>query len=165
VGPLVAGQLVSAGFDVTADPVSSSALFGTVLPGAGYDLALVPVEASAYPSVIGEAFSPSTLSAAGNLTVTQDWSGFDDPKIDALFNQAQSDLSADQSEAIYQQIDQDLWLDMPTLPLLAEPDFVAFSATVSGVQPDPGGLGALWEMNQWAPLVPAGRPGPAAKRA
>jgi peptide/nickel transport system substrate-binding protein len=165
VGPLVAGQLVSAGFDVTADPVPGAALFGTVLPGADYDLALVPIEASAYPSVVGEAFSPSTLSAAGNLTVTQDWSGFDDPKIDALFNEAQADLSADQSEATYQQIDQDLWLDMPTLPLLAEPDFVAFSATVSGVQPDPGGLGALWEMNQWAPLVPAGRSGTVPKRA
>jgi ABC-type transport system substrate-binding protein len=95
------------------------------------------------------------MSAGSPETLTQDWTGFDDPKIDALFTQAEQDLSANQAGAIYQEIDQDLWLDMPTLPLLAEPDFVAFSASVSGVQSDPGGLGALWDMNDWAPLVAA----------
>ena len=75
--------------------------------------------------------------------------------MDGLFTQAESDLSANQAGALYQQIDQDLWQDMPTLPLLAEPTFVAFSAAMVGVQNDPGGLGPLWGMSQWAPIVPA----------
>jgi peptide/nickel transport system substrate-binding protein len=154
VGPLVASQLVEAGFDVTTQPVSASQLFGTVLPSTDFQLALVPVEASPYPSDVGEAFS-TTPATIGSATVTQNWTGFDDPAIDALFAQAQEELSANQAQATYQEIDQDLWLDMPTLPLLAEPDFVAFSASISGVQTDAGGLGALWEMNEWAPLVPA----------
>jgi peptide/nickel transport system substrate-binding protein len=161
VGPLVAAQLVAAGFDVTTEPVTSTQLFGTVLPSATFELALVPVEASAYPSGLAEAFSPATSASAGSETLTQDWTGFDDPKVDALFTEAQQDLSADQAESLYQQIDQDLWLDMPSLPLLAEPDLVAFSATVSGVQSDPGGLGALWNINNWAPLVAAPPPKPA----
>jgi len=158
VGPLVASQLEGEGFDVATLPVPGSQLFGRVLPSGGFELALVPVEANAYPSALSDVFSPASASEAGSITVTQDWTGFDDPKIDTLFTQAEGELSADQAEATYQQIDQELWLDMPTLPLLAEPDFVAFSASVFGVQIDPGGLGALWQMNQWAPLVAARPP-------
>ena len=151
VGPLVASQLVAAGFDVTTAPVSGSQFFDTVLPGGAFELALVPVQATAYPSQLGGAFSPT--ATAGSPVLAQDWTGFDDPKIDALFTQAEDDLSATQAGATYQEIDQDLWQDMPTLPLLAEPDFMAFSASLSGVKFDPGGLGPLWQMDEWAPLV------------
>jgi len=153
IGPLVASQLVGAGFDVETLPVPGSQLTSTVLPTGAFELALVPVQASAYPSHLGGVFSPT--ATAGSAGLAQDWSGFDDPKVDALFTQAQRDLSANQAAATYQQIDQDLWQDMPTFPLLAEPDFVAFSASVVGVQADPGGLGVLWQMDQWAPLVAA----------
>jgi peptide/nickel transport system substrate-binding protein len=153
VGPLVASQLVSAGFDVETEPVTSAQLFATVLPSAAFELALVPVQATAYPSQLGGVFSPT--ATAGSPSLAQDWTGFDDTKIDSLFTQAQADLSANQAGAMYQEIDQDLWQDMPTLPLLAEPTFVAFSAAMVGVQDDPGGLGPLWGISQWAPLVPA----------
>jgi peptide/nickel transport system substrate-binding protein len=153
VGPLVASQLVGSGFDVTTVPVPGAQLTGTVLPTAAFELALVPVQASAFPSQLGGVFS--TTVTAGSPSLAEDWSGFDDPKVDALFTQAQQNLSANQTGALYQEIDQDLWLDMPTFPLLAEPTFVAFSASIYGVQVDPGGLGALWEMNEWAPLVAA----------
>ncbi|HEY7946949.1 MAG TPA: ABC transporter family substrate-binding protein [Acidimicrobiales bacterium] len=153
IGPLVASQLVGAGFTVDTVPVSGSQLTTTVLPTGSFELALVPVQASAYPSQLGGVFSPTVT--AGSPALAQDWTGFDDPAVDALFTQAQGDLSANQATAMYQQIDQDLWQDMPTFPLLAEPDFMAFSASVLGVQPDPGGLGVLWQMDQWAPLVAA----------
>jgi ABC-type transport system substrate-binding protein len=153
VGPLVASQLVGAGFDVDTVPVTSAQLFTSVLPGAAFELALVPVQATAYPSQLGGVFSPTVT--AGSPSLAQDWTGFDDTKVDALFTQAEGDLSANQAGALYQQIDQDLWQDMPTFPLLAEPTFVAFSAAIVGVQNDPGGLGPLWGMSQWAPLVPA----------
>ncbi len=153
IGPLVASQLVGAGFTVDTVPVSGSQLTTTVLPTGAFELALVPVQASAYPSQLGGVFSPTVT--AGSPGLAQDWSGFDDPAVDALFSQAQGDLSANQATAMYQQIDQDLWQDMPTFPLLAEPDFMAFSASLLGVQPDPGGLGVLWQMDQWAPLVAA----------
>ncbi len=158
-GPLVASELVDAGFDVDTQPVPGSQL-DTVLPSGDFDLALVPVQASAYPSTLEQVFSPTTTATATSTgeALTQDWTGFDDTKIDTLFAQAQGELSANQAAATYQQIDQDLWSDMPTLPLLAEPEFVAYSASVAGVQTDPGGLGALWDMNQWVPLVGAHPP-------
>jgi peptide/nickel transport system substrate-binding protein len=150
-GPLLASQLVAAGFDVQTAPVTGSQLFDTVLPTGAFELALVPVQATAYPSQLGGVFSPT--ATVGSPSLAEDWTGFDDPKVDALFTQAQGQLSATEASATYQEIDQDLWQDMPTLPLFAEPDFLAFSASISGVRNDPGGLGVLWEMNQWAPLV------------
>ncbi len=165
VGPLVASQLVGAGFDVDTAPVPGPQFVDTVLPGGAFQLALVPVEATAYPSQLAGVYSPA--ASTGSPSLAQDWTGFDDPKIDALFAQAQGELSADQAGATYQQIDQDLWQDMPTLPLLAEPDLVAFSASLFGVSDDPGGLGPLWNLDNWAPLVaaPPSRAQSAAKEA
>ena len=87
---------------------------------------------------------------------TQDWSGFDDPKVDALFSQAAAGPRPRRApSSIYQQIDQALWTAMPTLPLFAEPTMLVWSSSLSGVGDDPGGLGPLWNV---PPLGAGGLP-------
>ncbi len=147
VGPIVAAQLVAAGFEVVATPVTTDQLYAAVLPGATFDLALVPVDASAYASALGTVFSTSPSITGG--APSQDWSGFDDPKIDALFTQAVQELAPPRAHAIYQQIDQALWTAMPTLPLFAEPTMLVWSSSLSEVTDDPGGVGPLWSVRQW----------------
>jgi peptide/nickel transport system substrate-binding protein len=156
VGPIVAAQLVAAGFDVVSTPESTAQLYGTTLPTGAFDLALVPVDASAYPSSLGDVFSTSPSITGG--TQSADWSGFDDPKIDALFTQAVQELAPPRAHAIYQQIDQDLWTAMPTLPLFAEPTMLVQSSSLSGVTNDAGGLGPLWSVRLWTLSGPA-KPG------
>jgi ABC-type transport system substrate-binding protein len=153
VGPIVAAQLSAAGIGVSADPVPSSELFGAVLPGAAFDLAIVPVSPDAYPSAMDDVFSTAAALTGGGPT--QDWSGFDDPKLDTLFTQAMEQLSVPQALAVYRQIDQSLWTSMPTLPLFAEPTLLVWSAAVTGVNDDPGGLGPLWNVRLWARLEAA----------
>ncbi len=148
VGPIVAAQLVAAGFDVEATPVSTAQLYGAVLPAGAFDLALVPVDASAYASALGNVFSTSPAITGG--APSEDWSGFDDPKLDALFTQAVQQLAPPQAHGIYQQIDQALWLAMPTLPLFAEPTMLVWSSSLSGVEDDPGGIGPFWGVRDWA---------------
>ncbi|MHB8329293.1 MAG: hypothetical protein ACYDD6_06690, partial [Acidimicrobiales bacterium] len=104
----------------------------------------------------------STQTGATGTGRSSDWSGFDDPKIDALFVQAAEELAASQDELLYQQIDSALWAEMPTLPLFAEPTITAWNASLSSVQGDPGGLGPLWSVDQWALLVPASAAGASA---
>ena len=152
VGPAVAAQLVAAGFGVASHPVPAAALEGSVLPGGGFDLALVPVPASAYPSHLASLFGTGKGPAGG---ATRNWSGFDDPKIDALFAEASSQLGASQEAQYYQQVDEALWTAMPTLPLFAEPTVAAWSASLTGVKTIPGPLGPLWSAGSWATLVPA----------
>jgi peptide/nickel transport system substrate-binding protein len=153
VGPVVAAQLVSQGFDVTAAPVTSAQLTSAVLPNGAFDLAIVPVAVGAYPSEMAAVFStaPSVTGGAG----PEDWSSFDDPRVDTLFSQAVQQLSPPQALAIYQQIDQTLWSAMPTLPLFAEPTLVVTSASLAQVGDDPGGLGPLWNMRLWTRLAAA----------
>jgi peptide/nickel transport system substrate-binding protein len=152
VGPALAAQLVAAGFDVDATPIPSSTLFGSVLPGAGFDLALVPIAAGAFPSQLAPSFGMPVGQPVGALS---DWSGFDDPRIDAMFTQAAQQLAAIPDKQLYHQIDAALWNAMPTLPLFAEPVLTVWSASLTGVKGDPGGLGPLWSADDWAQLVPA----------
>jgi peptide/nickel transport system substrate-binding protein len=153
VGPIVSAQLVAAGFDVRATPVSTAQLVGTVLPTGAFDLAIVPVDVGAYPSALGTVFSTAPAITGG--APSQDWSGFDDPKIDALFTQAMQELAPPQAQGIYQQIDQALWTAMPTLPLFAEPTMLVWSSSLSGVDDDSGGIGPFWTMRDWTRRVAA----------
>ena len=149
-GPIIAAQLVAAGFSVVSDPVPSAQLFSAVLPAGSFDLAVVPVAATAFPSALASDFS---LAPALNGGATpRDYSGFEDTKIDTLFTQAEQNLDAPDAGAVYHQIDQDLWLDMPTLPLFAEPTVVVWSASLGNVSDDPGGLGPMWGVRLWQAL-------------
>jgi peptide/nickel transport system substrate-binding protein len=152
-GPIVAAQLVAAGFSVVATPMPSAQLYATVLPAGAFDLALVPVSSGAFPSAMGAVFSTAPAITGG--APTQDWSGFDDPKIDALFSQAVQELAPPTANLTYQQVDQALWAAMPTLPLFAEPTMLVWSSSVSGLSDDAGGLGPMWNMRLWARLAPA----------
>ncbi len=160
VAPAIAAQLVAAGFQVTSDPVPAAALEGSVLPVGGFDLALAPVQATAYPSRLASVFGAG--SAPGGAY--HDWSGFDDPKIDALFAQASEQLGATQEAQYFRQVDTALWTAMPTVPLFAEPTVVAWSASLVGVKSIPGGLGPLWSAGSWAKLVPLAPRGVSASR-
>jgi len=151
VEPIIAGQLVTAGFDVTAVSVTSAQLVGSVLPGGFFDLAIAPVEGSAYPSGLATYFTstPSVTGAGADV----DWSGFDDLHVDALLTQAAQQVGSNQAQLAYQQADQALWSAMPSLPLFAEPDLLVSSAWVGGVQGDPGGLGPLYSATSWYRIV------------
>jgi peptide/nickel transport system substrate-binding protein len=160
-GPAIAAQLLARGFDVTADPTTMANLEGSVLPSGAFDLALVPLGTTPYPTQLAPAFGVSPGASNGAV---QDWTGFDDPRIDGLFTQASQQLGAAQDRQLYQQIDAALWTAMPSLPLFAEPAVTAWSAKIFGVRADPGGLGPLWSVSKWAYLVPARTTGGSAQR-
>ena len=153
--PLVAAELVNAGFDVSAVAVTSAQLTGSVLPAGAFDLAIAPVETSAYPTACAGYFTSaaSVTGPGANL----DWSGFSDVRVDALFTQAAQQLGSNQSQPLYQQLDQNLWAAMPTLPLFAEPTLLVNSAWVSGVQDDPGALGPAFSATSWFRVAAARR--------
>jgi peptide/nickel transport system substrate-binding protein len=157
--PVVDAELVDAGFNVSADPVTSAQLTGSVLPGGAFDLAIAPITANTYPSASAGYFtSAASVTGPG---VDSDWSGFEDARLDALFTQAAQQLGNNQAQPLYQQLDQELWAVMPTLPLFAEPTLLVTSAWVGGVQDDPGGLGPMFSSTSWFRLVTAHRKGSA----
>lgn len=148
VAPTVSADLSAGGFDVTDDPVPEAMLDGQVLPGGHFDVALVPVPTGMYPSQLAGVFTESA-PAGGS-----DWSGYDDPKTDTLFGQASEQLNAATARGIYQQVDQELWADMPTLPLFAEPQLVAGRASLQGLLPLTTGSPPLAGAAGWTLLGP-----------
>jgi ABC-type transport system substrate-binding protein len=150
VAPTIEAELVQAGFSVHADPVSTKVLDTAELSGDTWDLALVPVAASPYTAAMGKDYSTAaTVAGPGAST---NFSGFDDPQVDALFEDAAGELAPAKAAAIYQQIDTLLWQAMPALPLFAEPSLLVSDASLSGVQSDAGEVGPMWNAAGWVRL-------------
>ena len=148
-GPLIADQLRSRGVTVTTAAMPAAQLHDQVLPDGAFDLALVALPTGPYVSQTERWWVPG--APAGGAS--SDWSGLDDPQVQQLYRQAVQQLNPAREQAVYQQLDQVLWKDMPALPLFAEPTLVAQTAGLTGVQIDPGGAGILWNAASWAPLV------------
>jgi peptide/nickel transport system substrate-binding protein len=150
VAPTIDAELVQAGFEVRADPVAVQSLTASNLSGDGWDLALVPLSASAYPGEMAMAYSDSSVVVGAGQSV--DYSGFDLAQVDTLFQHASEQLAEARAAPIYQQIDALLWRAMPALPLFAEPTLLIVESGLSGVEGDPSGPGPLWDAAYWERL-------------
>ncbi len=150
IAPTIEAELVDAGFEVRADPVPAQTLTASDLNGDNWDLALVPLAASAYPGKMAMDYSDS--SAVIGAGPTTDYSGFDLPQVDTLFEQASQQLAEARAAPIYQQIDRLLWQQMPALPLFAEPTLLVVDSGLSGVEGDPSGPGPMWNAADWVRL-------------
>ena len=198
-GVAIAGQLVTAGFDVNENPVSTANLLANVLPGGNYEIAVVPVQSSAYPSITTSQFvstmavasegiptghpgaggggvegsgsatgaGKSTGSTAG-ATMVQPllslWTGSSDPAVDSLFIQAEQQLNPVLAQPAYEQLDAELWTQMVTLPLFAEPTLVVNNDHLpniggsSGTGDDVGVGDLMWQADVWEMLNPPATP-------
>jgi ABC-type transport system substrate-binding protein len=92
----------------------------------------------------------SQIGSAGN----EDWSNFDDPQVDLLFAQAAQALNPVTGGAIYGQIDDQLWDQMVSLPLFAEPGLEVNGVQVANVMYNPSIDGILWNVALWTTLKP-----------
>ncbi len=151
VEPSVAAQLTDAGFDVQEVPVTSAQLESSILPAGSFDLALAPMVSNVYPSGDAGYFSTSPVLTIPGTNL--DWSGFDDPHVDTTLAQAVQQLGSNQANPLYKQADADLWTEMPTYPLFAEPTLLVHSAWVNAVTDDPGGLGPMFSVEKWYRVV------------
>lgn len=151
IEPTIAAQLTTAGFNVTEVPLTATQLTGSVLPSGSFDLALVPIVSNIYPTADSGYFSTSPILT--NPGINLDWSGFDDPHVDAALVQALQQLGSNQANPLYRQADMDLWTEMPTYPLFAEPTLLVHSAWVNGITDDPGGLGPMYSAEKWYRVV------------
>ena len=105
------------------------------------------------PSAMAAVFSTSPAITGGERR-DSDWSGFDDPKVDALFTQAVQELAPPQAQSIYHQIDQDCGPRCRRCRCSPSPPCWCRRPRCRGVSDDPGGLGPLWNMR---PVGAAGR--------
>jgi len=85
--------------------------------------------------------------AAG--VVTRDVFGLNDPTVQTDLSDALTNLSSADDLTLVNDADNELWLDMPTIPLFEEPIDVIHSSAIRAVSESPTWAGVFWDAQVW----------------
>ncbi len=151
-GPVIRSELDAAGLDTTLYPITSATAAGQALSDGFADLALLPVTFSPYMSQTASWYT--TLLGPPGKNGSQDWTGYSNSQFDRLVETASQQLNPDTAAGYYAQADTQLWDEMVSLPLFAEPAALAWSRTIGGVTPTPRSDALLWYAQLWAVRAP-----------
>jgi len=150
--PVLASELRAAGLDTTVVPVAGAAQTGRVLAAGFADLAVVPQTFTPYMSQT-MAWYTMLLGAPGK-NGSQNWTNFSNSQFDTTVTTASQQLNPNTAMTYYDQADTQLWDDMVSLPLFAEPTVLVWSRTIGGVNAMPRSTSLLWAAQLWAVRVP-----------
>ncbi len=152
VGAQISAQLHTAGITVVTIPVNGTAGLTNATTTNSYEMALVTRVSSPFQTATADWYSDGL--GAGGSGGSQDWSNFDDPRVDQLFTQASQELNPVTGGAVYAQIDDLLWGQMIGLPLFGEPALVGNGVQIQNVQYNASIDGLLWNLPLWTTLKP-----------
>jgi peptide/nickel transport system substrate-binding protein len=150
--PVIRSDLLAAGLDTDLQTVDSATAAGLALADGFADLAVVPVTFSPYLSQT-LAWYTMSLGAPGK-NGSEDWTGYDNASFEQLVEMASQQLNPDTAAGVYAQADTQLWDQMVSLPLYAEPAALAWSRTIGGVTQEPRSTSLLWYAQLWAVRQP-----------
>jgi peptide/nickel transport system substrate-binding protein len=150
--PTLRAELLAAGLDTTLVPVAGATKTGEVLAAGFANLAVLPVTFTPYMSQI-MAFYTELLGPAGK-NGSEDWTAYSNSQFDQLVETASKQLNPDTAAGFYNQADTQLWDEMVSLPLFAEPTALVWSRTIGGVTAMPRSTSLLWFAQLWAVRTP-----------
>jgi peptide/nickel transport system substrate-binding protein len=150
--PPIRDDLVDAGFTTTLSPEPGAAQTGEALAEGAADLAVMPTDFTPYLSQT-LAWYTMLLGPPGR-NGSQDWTGYDDSGFDRTVTTASQQLNPNSAALTYQQADTQLWDEMVSLPLYAEPTALVWSRRIGGITPTPRSDSLLWYAQLWAVRVP-----------
>jgi peptide/nickel transport system substrate-binding protein len=140
-GELLQAQLAKAGIQLSLANTTPATLFGDWLPKGNFDIA------NFY--WLG---TPFTLSSNQDVYRHGDGLNFGrlaDPRVDALFRQAIGELDPARAAAIGNQIDQQLWTQLPSIPLYQVPGFLAWRQDLLNVGDNATTESPFWNAGSW----------------
>jgi peptide/nickel transport system substrate-binding protein len=146
--PAIRADLVAAGINTDIETANSASAAGEALAGGYADMALLSMTFSPYLSQT-LAWYTMLLGAPGK-NGSQDWSAYNNVQFGQLVSTASQQLNADTAAGIYEQADTQLWDQMVSLPLYAEPAALAWSRSVGGVVQESRSTSLLWFARYWA---------------
>ncbi|MDT7745632.1 MAG: glutathione transport system substrate-binding protein, partial [Actinomycetota bacterium] len=78
----------------------------------------------------------------------QNWQSYSNPQVDALMNQAVSNLDPNGFRQQWQDVDRAIAADLPSIPLFAQPNMVGYTDRIDNVFYQPN-YGPLYNANEW----------------
>ena len=147
---VIQNQLAEAGIAINIDNVEGGAAFERFFPESNliadmdYDIALFAWVGTPFPSSNKALYSnPDPTLVGSNNT------GYQNPAIVEIFDQALVETDEDAAAALYNQADEILWEDMPTVPLYQKPTYLPYRSSVQGVEDNASTAGPLWNAYEW----------------
>ena len=150
--PVLQAELRAAGLDTTLSPVAGAAQTGQVLAAGFADLAVLPQTFTPYMSQT-MAWYTMLLGPPGK-NGSQNWTNFSNSQFDTMVTTASQQLNPNTAMGYYTQADTQLWDEMVSLPLFAEPTVLVWSRTIGGVNAMPRSTSLLWFAQLWSVRVP-----------
>jgi peptide/nickel transport system substrate-binding protein len=144
-GELLQAQLAKAGIQLSLLNATLDTLFEWIDEG-DFDIA------NFY--WLGNAFAISGSQAIYRSGGGNNFGNFADPTIDALFQQAIGELDPARAAAIGNQIDQQLWTQLPSIPLYQVPSFVAWRQDLLNIVNNPTTESVFWNAGSWGYAKP-----------
>ena len=144
----IKADLLAAGLNTDVETANSTTAAGEALAGGYADLALLPVTFSPFLSQTLAWYT--TLLGPPGKNGSEDWTAYDNAPFEQLVDSASQQLNAATAAGIYQQADTQLWDQMVSLPLYAEPAALAWSRSVGGVLQESRSTSLLWYARYWA---------------
>jgi peptide/nickel transport system substrate-binding protein len=134
-------QLRNVGIELIPRFQSAGALFGSVLPSSDWDLIMFTYGGGPESKIT----SNSLYSCGGD----QNYGNYCNAKSTAAFDAASRELDVARRNALLNQGDAQLAVDLPSIPLYARPKFVVNTARLSGAQLNPTSEGTPWNVSVW----------------
>jgi ABC-type transport system substrate-binding protein len=152
---LVGTTLPRGNFQISIAPFSTNAFLSTsqalYVPAAD----IAPIAATTIPpgttpeTITGTNTSDAPAAAVASSVVSRDIFGLNDPTLQPLFAQAATELSPAAANDLYNEIDIQLWQDLPSVPLLQNPVTTVFSSSLDGLTPSETWASFMFDAQAW----------------
>jgi peptide/nickel transport system substrate-binding protein len=142
---LFQADMKAIGMKINIQNYSPNTLFGTVGPKSEFDI----IEFAWVATPFASSNQPIYCSFTNTSVCGENWDHYANPQVDALFNQALTELDPAKAESLYNQVDALLWKDMATLPLFQQPQLYTFGNKWANVIPNPSSTGLTWNADLW----------------
>ncbi|MDQ6650709.1 MAG: ABC transporter family substrate-binding protein [Actinomycetota bacterium] len=139
-GVLFQAQMKKAGIQINIDNKPSKVLFPALSKG--------QFEISDF-AWVGTPFSVSSNKAIYSTGGGSNYGKYSNPTVDKKFTDANGELDEKKSAALANEVDQQLWDDMVTIPLYQKPTFIAFKDTFGNIRDNATSEGPFFNAGTW----------------
>jgi peptide/nickel transport system substrate-binding protein len=140
-GVLIQSQLKKVGIDIRIDNSDSKSLFGKRLPDGDFDIANF--------AWVGTPFPASGANQIYRSGSDSNYGGYNNSTVDSLMKKALAEADFDKRMALLNQADEQMWKDLPNIPLYQKPTFLAFADKYANIVDNTTTETPFWNVEEW----------------
>ncbi len=141
-GVLFQSQMKQIGIEIKIANAPSTKFFGEWLPNGNFDICDF--------AWVGTPFAISGSQPIYESGSDSNYGNYASPEVDQLFAQAGGALDPAKAVSLGNQIDQQIWTDMATIPLYTKPTFLAWRNTFTNITDNASNVGPFTDEPLWA---------------